>query len=78
MYQVSNNLFLSAISDPTVKVKMVGKYGPLIGAIDQGTSSSRFLVFWVMDLNSNPYSKLYLLGFLSAKSRAHHLPPSRS
>lgn len=24
---------------------MVGKYGPLIGAIDQGTSSSRFLVF---------------------------------
>lgn len=23
---------------------MVGKYGPLIGAIDQGTSSSRFLV----------------------------------
>ena len=24
---------------------MVGKHGPLIGAIDQGTSSSRFLVF---------------------------------
>ena len=37
---------------------MVSKYGPLIGAIDQGTSSSRFLVqlvfvVWVVELNLN-------------------------
>lgn len=45
-------------SDPKVKVKMVGKYGPLIGAIDQGTSSSRFLVNIKQeeDINSNPCS----------------------
>ena len=45
---------------------MVGKYGPLIGAIDQGTSSSRFLVQFVTvawedasDLNLSSTRKVF-------------------
>ncbi len=50
---------------------MVGKYGPLIGAVDQGTSSSRFLVREIMKIHMRTKKRnlIILLSFLRFSQR---------